>query len=602
MLLTHGVSTMRAAHVSVPPSAREPQWRSRRLLAMALLGVTLGGCAGSAIRSQSPEIEGLAKLEASTRMVGDYAVPWGLAPKRIERAALITGLGTTGSDPPPGPRRQSLLADVQARGVPEPNRLLAAPSTSLAWVHGYLPPGVRKGDRFDVFVEVPSDNDTTSLAGGWLLETRLGEKAVIGSTIRDGHELGVAAGPLLVDPVSGGNRDAKLKLRGCIPGGGIALLDREIGLVLAPEHRSIAMSKRLGDWINRRFHAVVKGVKRGVATPRTDRYIALEIPAIYKHNLPRYLRVVESVAVIEPAEGRHARLQLLTRQLADPVTAPTAAVRLEAIGKDAIPILRDGLASKDIEVRFAAAEALAYLGESIAAEHLAEAARSLRSARPAALAALGVLDDARGIDALHSLLSASSAETRYGAFRALWNMDRNLPLVRGERLGETCGLHVLDVEGPPLVHATRSFRPEFVFFGTEHPVADGLRVEAGGGIVVVVEGQTATIRRFVPDEPDREVQVGATADAVVRGVIEIGGTYPDAVQFLQQAATARGLPSRLVFDAVPTPFDGRQSIHEEASQQARENVLQDDTTASREEGFRASPAATRLSPRADGST
>jgi hypothetical protein len=608
MSFPFGMSTMRDAQASAmrspaaARSARKTDWRAHLPMVAVCLVVSLSGCAGSAIRSQSPEIEALAKLESSTRMVGDYAIPWGLAPKRIERAALVTGLGTTGSDPPPGPRRQSLLADVQARGVPEPNRLLAAPSTSLTWVHGYLPPGVRKGDRFDVFVEVPTDNDTTSLAGGRLLETRLGEKAVIGATIRDGHELGVAAGPLLVDPVADGNRDAKVKLRGCIPGGGIALIDREVGLVIAPEHRSIAMSKRLGDWINRRFHAVVKGVKRGVATPRTDRYIALEIPAVYKHNLPRYLRVVESVAVIEPAEGRHARLQLLTRQLADPVTAPTAALRLEAIGKDAIPILRQGLDSKDIEVRFASAEALAYLGESIAAEHLAEAARTLRSARPAALAALGVIDDARGIDALHTLLSTSSAETRYGAFRALWKMDRNLPIVRGERLGETCGLHILDVDGPPLVHATRSYRPEFVFFGTEHPLVDGLRVEAGGGIIVVIEGKTATLQRFAAGEPDRVLQVPATADAVVRGVIQLGGSYPDAVQFLQQAATARGLPSRLVFDAVPNLFDGRQSIHEEASQQARETGPHDDTTASREEGFRASPAGTRHSPRADGSS
>jgi hypothetical protein len=112
--------------------------------------------------------------------------------------------------------------------------------------------GVRKGDRFDIYIEVPPDNDTTSLAGGWLMETRLNEMAVIGNTIRDGHELGVAEGPLLVDPVSGGTLDSKSKIRARVPGGGVALTDRDLGLVLAAEHRSFAMSKRLGDWINRR--------------------------------------------------------------------------------------------------------------------------------------------------------------------------------------------------------------------------------------------------------------------------------------------------------------------------------------------------------------
>lgn len=559
--------------------------RRCRLAVILAAGAAVAGCAGSAIRSQSPEIEALAKLEAGTRLVGDYCMAWGLGAKRIERAALVTGLASTGSDPPPGPQRSTLVADMQSRGVIEPNRLLASPATALVWVHGFLPPGVRKGERFDVVIEVPPNHDTTSLAGGWLMETRLAEMAIVDNTIRDGHELGVAVGPVLVDPVAEGTRDSKSKLRARVPGGGVSLTDREIGLAISPEHRSFAMSKRLGDWINRRFHAVIRGAKRGVASPKTDRYIALEVPDVYRHNLSRYLRVVQAVAVIEPPEGRHARLQLLTRQMADPVTAPAAALRLEAIGKEAIPTLRDALDSGDPEIRFAAAEALAYLGESVAAPRLAEAAGSLRSARPAALAALSVIDDARGIDALQSLLASRSAETRYGAFRALWKMDRNLPLVRGERLGDACSLHVLDVAGPPLVHVTRSERPEIVFFGTSHPVDDGLRAEAGPSIVVVVEGTKARVSRFAAGEADRATEVAAAADEIVRAVIDVGGTYPDAVQFLQQASSARALQSRLAFDAVPREFDGRQSIHEEASRQLLDMPADaDDTTAAARDG------------------
>ncbi len=540
------------------------------LLLVGLAAFLSTGCAGPAIRSQSPEIEALAHLEADTKLIGDYTAPWGLNAKRIERPALVTGLADTGSDPPPGPQRQTLMADIQARGVIEPSALLASPSTSLTWVHGYLPPYVRKGDRFDIYVEVPADNDTTSLAGGWLMETRLAEMAVIGNTIRDGHELGIAAGPLLVDPVSGGTLDSKSKIRARVPGGGVALRDRDMGLVLAADHRSFAMSKRLGDWINRRFHAVIKGVKRGVANPQTDRYIALEVPPVYRHNLGRYIRVVQSIAVIEPPGGRHARLQLLERQLTDPVTAPTAALRLEAIGKEGIPTLRKALDSSDGEIRFAAAEALAYLGESVAAPQLAEAATSLRSARSAALAALTVIDDANGVDALQTLLASRSAETRYGAFRALWRMDPDLPLVRGERLGDACSLHVLDVAGPPLVHATRSIRPEFVFFGTEHPVANGLRAEAGTSIVVVVDGGTATVSRFLSGQSDQQAEVPAGADSIVRTIIELGGSYADAIQFLQQASAGRALTSRLAFDALPDELDGRPTIHQEASARNRD--------------------------------
>jgi hypothetical protein len=539
------------------------RWRWLFLLLTA--GAAITGCAGPAIRSQSPEIEALAHLEEGTKLVGDYTMPWGLSAKRIERAALITGLADTGSDPPPGPQRASLMADMQSRGVMEPNRLLASTSTALAWVHGYLPPGCRKGDRFDVFVEVPPNHDTVSLDDGWLMDTRLAEMAVIGNVIRDGHELGVVRGPLLVDPASSGTLDAKAKLRARLPGGGIALVDREMGLIIAPEHRSFAMSKRLGDWINRRFHAVLRGAKRGVATPKTDRYIQLEVPPVYRHDLARYVRVVQCVAVIEPPEGRHARLQLLARQLTDPVTAPAAALRLEAIGKDAIPVLRKGLDAKDAEVRFAAAEALAYLGESVAASHLAEAASNLRSARSNALGALGVLDDANGIDALQGLLANRSAETRYGGFRALRQIDPGMPLIRGEQLGDACSLHVVDVPGPPLVHVARTQRPEIVLFGTTHPLGRGLRAEAGRSIVVVVEGPTATVSRFMPGEADRQRDVPADVASVVRSIVEIGGGYPDVIQFLQQAVASRHLTSRLAFDAVPNPFDGRPAIREEAA-------------------------------------
>ena len=125
----------------------------------------------------------------------------------------------------------------------------------------------------------------------------------------------------------------------------------------------MALSKRIGDAINGRFHTVIRGSKQGVATPKTDRFIELEIPTAYHHNLTRYVRVVGAVAVAEPAGGLHARLDLLRRQLTDPVTASTAALRLEAIGKDAVAMLKEGLKSNDAEVRFAAAEALAYLGE-----------------------------------------------------------------------------------------------------------------------------------------------------------------------------------------------------------------------------------------------
>jgi hypothetical protein len=112
---------------------------------------------------------------------------------------------------------------------------------------------------------------------------------------------------------------------------------------------------------------------------------------------------------------------------------------------------------------------------------------------------------------------------------------------------------------------TRSLRPEVVFFGTAHRIADGLRAEAGRSIVIVVDDSTATVSRFLPGQSDQTTKVPADAAAIVRAIIELGGGYPDAVQFLQRAAAGRHLASRLAFDALPNAFDGRPAIHEEAT-------------------------------------
>jgi hypothetical protein len=117
---------------------------------------------------------------------------------------------------------------------------------------------------------------------------------------------------------------------------------------------------------------------------------------------------------------------------------------------------------------------------------------------------------------------------------------------------------------------TRSHRPEIVLFGVAHPLADGLRAEAGANIVVVVEGSQATVSCFKAGEQDEQLEVSATIDAVVRAIVQIGGTYPDAVQFVQQASSSRCLDSRLAFDAMPSEVDGRTSIHEEAATQDRD--------------------------------
>ncbi len=519
--------------------------------AWLLLGVlAFSGCATPSLRSQSPE--GLADvLESRTKLVGDVARPFGHDSVKVESVALITCLDSTGEDPAPSAQRAALLHELQTIGVQNPNQLLAAPSTALVLVRGFLPPGVQKGDRFDLEVQVPVHSETASLRGGWLMETRLTQMAILGGTIREGHYLASGEGPVLVDPSANGEKDRVLLVRGRVLGGGTALRSRDIGLFIGPEDKSVRLAAQIGQAINQRFHTFSRGIKQGVASPKTDERIDLKIHPRYKDNIVRYILVLRSIPLKESPAEQSLRVGLLERQLLDPITAATAALRLEAIGREGVEALAKGIESSDPEVRFYAAEALAYLDDNRAAAPLARAAREEPAFRAYALAALSSMADMAAHDELLSLLEVPSSETRYGAFRALWAMNPADPLIRGENLAGQFSYHVLNTTGPAMIHVTRSFRPEVVVFGHEQTLAAPFVLEAGKSILVKGTAGKVTVSRFDVRQPDQKRVVSTKVDDVVRAIVELGGTYPDVVQALQAAKSSGALRARFEVDALP---------------------------------------------------
>ncbi|QGJ68509.1 Flagellar biosynthesis protein FlgI [Planctomycetales bacterium 10988] len=486
----------------------------------------------------------------STKLIRDVAVPTGQQSIRVEAVALVTQLKGTGGDPPPSPQRNKLLSILQREETNNPNQVLASPDTALVLVQGFLKPGIRKGDTFDVRVRVPGRSDTTSLRGGFLMPTELREFAVLGGAIREGDLLGMAQGPILVDPSAeeGANRiDAT---RGRILGGGRSLMDRSLGLVMKPESRSVSYAALTAKAINLRFHSFQQGIKKGTATAKRDDYIELDVHPDYRNNIERYLQVVRCIPLRESDSKRKLRIDQLSQQLLDPITARKAALRLEAIGKEGLETLREGANHQNVEVRFYSAEAMAYLGDREAAGVLAEIARDERAFRVFALNALAALDDS--YEELRDLMDVASAETRYGAFRALWTLDSFDPFVRGEMLGGEFSYHLIDSLGPPMVHATQSKRAEIVLFGHDQTFVTPLVCEAGPRIMVHSNGGTEIqVTRFSPSLPDESRIVSTKVDEVIRAIIDLGGTYPDVVQCLQEAYDGKALQGRFLVDALP---------------------------------------------------
>ena len=527
-----------------------------RAAALCVVSPLAAGCMGPIFRPQSPDAA-LSQADDGaldgTQLVSSVAHPYGMSFVKVESVALVTGLAGTGEDPAPSPQRAALLAELNRREIANPNEVISSPNTALVLVRGYLRPGIQAGDRFDIEVRTPSRSDTTSLRGGWLMETQLSEVAVLGGAVRNGHDIAVCQGAILVDPSADVEKNPALMVQGRVLNGAVATKSRQLGLILDHSHQSIRVSQMTAKAVSERFHTYIDGRRRGVATPKTDEYIELIIHPRYKDNVSRYMRVVRSIAIRETAQQRLDRLKLLGDQLLDPVTTETAALRLEAIGgEDAIAILKKGAQASDSEVRFYAAEALAYLDVTEAVESLARAAAEEPAYRVSAFSALGAMEDGASSEALAKLLSVKSAETRYGAFRALSTMKVKDPLVHGENLNGKFKYHRLDVSGPAMVHVTNSHRPEIVLFGLNHELKLPVVLDAGPRILVNgLKGDKITVSSFGPNKPTEQRIVSPNVDEVIRAVIDLGGDYPDVVQMLRKAKETGALQSRYCENALP---------------------------------------------------
>jgi flagellar basal body P-ring protein FlgI len=538
-----------------PYPAERVQGSMRRfqIWTIVALSALLCGCSwfgNKNVRSQSPDTKDEQKKK---RLIADYAVPYGLYPVRIESIGFVSGLNGTGSDPSPSYQRTELIDEMRRRGITNPSKILATNNFSLVLVRGVLRPGIQKGEKFDVEFRVPAASETTSLRGGHLLQARLREIGAMGDgRFHEGSVLATAEGPLLVDPSADPKKDRTKATYGRVLGAGVALKSRPLGLVLKPGLQTISNSSKIQNAINKRFAKYENGIKIGVAKAQTEQYVKIEVHPRYKDNINRYLQVMRSITINETDTERIERMARLEKEIMNRDTAADAALQLEAMNKEGIPHLKNALASNDPEVRFYAAEALAYLDQHEAVTPLAQAAREEPAFRVFALTALSSMQDPTAFEQLQGMLSMTSAETRYGAFRALWTMNENDPFVRGEVFGDDFHYHVLDVSGPAMVHVTHSRLSELVLFGKDQEFQLPLMACAGNQIIVRSndEGEVV-ISKFVPNEADQKRTVSPKIDDVVRAIVELGGTYPDVVQVLQEAKTTGSLASRFEVDALP---------------------------------------------------
>lgn len=499
---------------------------------------------------------------------------------QLEGVGLVTGLDRTGMDPPPSFYREKLIEEMRRFQIESPNKVLTDPNVSMVIVRMKVPTGTTAIDRLDVEIEVPPACGTTSLAGGYLVQTRLRQVMKGADRVHEGSDVAFAGGPVMIGNEKRPN-DPKV---GRVLGGGRVVKDIPFNLILKENRRSGRNAALLEKIVNQRFHETGSAKQEGAAHAKTDQYLTLKVPRVYHHNPGRFFEVVRRLPVVENPALRAARQEMWAKDLMDPSKAGIAALSLEGLGPTAIEALKGGLISPHPQVRFFAAEALSYLNDATGVDVLGDTVVKWAEFRVYALAALAATDQQASHTKLRKLMDCPEIPVRYGAFNALRTLDENdgalgrvgvmdapppdpneedmepmaLALSRAKKrraAEDPFKLYLVECDGPPLLHVTQSHRCEIVLFGRGQKLLTPVVLGSGPLLLnASTDDESLAISKIVPGQfGAKEQKVNSSLDLgeVLRRLANMGATYPEIVAVMVQASSHKNLPGPLVADAVP---------------------------------------------------
>lgn len=547
------------------------------LLALLPVAALAVGCTQQQTTTSRSQVDDdfTEKLEKAT--VGDKTVVSNTEPIPVSGVGLVWKLQGTGSIAK-APWREFLEKNLRQKKV-NPRDFLDDPSLScsLVLVNAIIPPGAKKGDPIDIEVTLPAGSETTSLKGGVLFECDLfpydragnvrermiqagadiGSNPVIGGdSLLMGQALVRAGGPLVAgDDGRAKTTDLPEYRMGMVWGGGRFLEDRPYWFELSDEKtKSARMAGTLAARINESFPAI-GGDRTKTANAINKDVVFVQVPSSYRLNHSRFLMVSRQVPMV-PMRPGDPRRQRLEQELLEPETAIPAAIKLEALGSEAQASLRVGLESQSPWVRFAAGEALAYLGNTSGVVELANLAENHPGLRSHCLTALATLDDGISTDRLVELMAHPDPQLRYGAFVALRSANPLHPALNGKHVKNTYWVHHVAAHSSGLVHLVTSKRAEIVLFGNVGTLNGPFSFPIGTNFTVTAnaEGDSVTVSKIVQGANGPEpvtAQARPTLQAVLAAMGEMGAGYSEAVEFVRRVDAARAMSATLAIDSAP---------------------------------------------------
>ncbi len=494
----------------------------------------------------------------------------------VQAYGLVIGLGKNGSAEVP-PNLEKHLTEYLLKNRMgyrrwdtkeiTPQRILRDLDTAVVRVWTTLPPGSPVGAEHDLFVEALGTTSTKSLDGGYLMPIDMAI-AVPGSMVGrvQGKSWALGRGSVFVNPFLDPNdRKDMAKLRsGRILNGAKVTETRGIKLIL--RRADYAMCRAISRRINGRFPS-----HEAVAKARSSSTIDIAVPPNWRSESEHFLQLVMHL----PVSSSDRAMEVKAHEIAHAMEQPNAnheqlALVWEAIGRQVLPVVRQGYTSDNPFVQFWSAVAGLRMGDIEAAGQIVRqfARRDGSPLQLPAIRELGRHTTVTGATALlENLLDQENELVRIGAYESLLRRG-DMSAVTVIDVGGQFELHLVKSHRDYVIYAAQTGTPRIVLFGQNMAVARPVFFNSPDGLVTVNasgrDDKLTTYRKIprtggVSDEfkipfvvRELVTTLGAPARRGRDGEIEgLGLSYSQVVGVLHRMCKDRDIPARFVLQPPP---------------------------------------------------
>jgi hypothetical protein len=490
-----------------------------------------------------------------------------IQPQLVSGYGIVVGLrGTGGGELPEriavtmerelGLRRVDKSSDLFV-GTPfeglSPKQFLRHPDVAVVVVYAAIPAGAPNGARFDVYVRAVNSGGLTSLEGGtlWTTELRLGPPSTLGGY--QARRMAEARGPVFVNPFAEPGQGENFgKTVGRVLDGGMMVNSSNFDLVL--DNPSHPRARAIQEAIRNRFPEN-PGDEGPTARGRNDSTIQIVAPRAYLERPVEFVNLLAHTQIDPSFPEEYARryAEALKTQ---PGLADDLSWCLQALGRPAIPFLRELYDYPELAPRLAALRAGAGLGDARAAAPLKELAKSgPASVRTQAIRLLADLNAGPTVDvALRDLLAEPTLDVRVAAYEALTDRAERVQLARwyrelanrpaaarvadpvpslghlgrielsGEsvqgvrrmRMGDKFLLDLVPTDREPLIYVTQQGTPRIALFGSDLEIRRPVLISMWSDrLMIAADSETDDVRVFYKDPRSDRGVTGRPGNSLV---------------------------------------------------------------------------------------